>query len=72
MTTGTTADWNPTTWRSKPIVQVPAYADQALLDAVEEDLRSWPPLVIADEVRSLRKRLAAVHASREQPRQDKT
>ena len=57
---GNMRDWSPTTWRDKPIVQVPAYADQALLKAVEEDLQTWPPLVIADEIRSLRKRLAQV------------
>ena len=57
---GNTADWSPTTWRSKPIVQVPAYADQSLLQAVEDDLTTWPPLVIADEVRRLRKQLGRV------------
>ncbi len=57
---GNTGDWSPTSWRSKPIVQVPEYRDPAMLAAVEEDLRSWPPLVIADEVRSLRRKLASV------------
>ncbi len=57
---GDMRDWSPTSWRKLPIVQVPAYADQALLETVEEDLRSWPPLVIADEVRSLRRQLARV------------
>ncbi|MER2605338.1 MAG: class II 3-deoxy-7-phosphoheptulonate synthase [Siculibacillus sp.] len=58
--TGNTAEWSPTSWRAKPIVQVPAYADQALLQAVEEDLRTWPPLAIADEIRRLRRQLGRV------------
>ena len=57
---GNTGDWSPTSWRSKPIVQVPDYRDPSALASVEEDLRSWPPLVIADEVRSLRRKLAGV------------
>jgi 3-deoxy-7-phosphoheptulonate synthase len=57
---GNPADWSPASWRGKPIVQVPAYADQALLHAVEEDLQTWPPLAIADEVRRLRRQLGRV------------
>ena len=57
---GNMRDWSPKTWREKPIVQVPAYADPAVLKAVEDDLATWPPLVIADEVRNLRRQLARV------------
>lgn len=56
--------WNPKSWRSKPIVQVPAYPDQAVLKAVEDDLATWPPLVIADEARRLKARLADVAAGK--------
>ena len=57
---GNPADWSPTSWRKMPIVQVPAYADQALLRAVEDDLQTWPPLTIADEIRRLRGQLGRV------------
>lgn len=42
-----TEKWSPDSWRSKPIVQVPTYPDEKALNAVEERLRSYPPLVFA-------------------------
>ncbi|TBW40899.1 3-deoxy-7-phosphoheptulonate synthase class II [Siculibacillus lacustris] len=54
------AGWSPTSWRAKPIVQVPDYADRALLAAVEDDLATWPPLAIADEIRRLRRQLGRI------------
>ena len=52
--------WTPSSWRDKPILQVPAYPDpQALADA-ERQLASFPPLVFAGEARELKARLAAV------------
>ncbi len=51
-------DWNLQSWRSKPIVQQPIYKDQKLLKSVEDTLRSYPPLIFAQEVRSLKKKLA--------------
>src|SRR5262245_60172597 len=54
------ATWQPDSWRGKPIVQVPTYSDQAALDAVEQDLRNFPPLVFVKEVRDLRHKLALV------------
>ncbi|MEJ1158232.1 class II 3-deoxy-7-phosphoheptulonate synthase [Prosthecomicrobium sp. N25] len=56
--------WRPETWRTKPIVQVPDYPDKQLLAAVEEDLRTWPPLAIADEARKLETALARVSERR--------
>ncbi|MBM3554539.1 MAG: 3-deoxy-7-phosphoheptulonate synthase class II [Alphaproteobacteria bacterium] len=50
--------WKPDTWRTKPIEQVPAYPDPAALAAVEDRLRSFPPLVFAGEARRLRDQLA--------------
>ena len=44
------APWKPDSWRGKPIVQVPEYPDQAALEAVERDLRNFPPLVFVKEV----------------------
>ena len=52
--------WSPDTWRSKPIIQVPDYPDQAALEAVEAQLATFPPLVFAGEARALKRQLAAV------------
>ena len=52
--------WTPEDWRSKPIVQVPTYPDQAKVEEVEERLRNSPPLVFAGEARNLKKELAKV------------
>jgi len=46
--------WSPQSWRSKPIRQVPAYPDPAVLSAVVHQLASYPPLVFAGEARNLR------------------
>src|SRR5262245_6947682 len=54
------AAWKPDSWRAKPIVQVPTYPDPAVLQAVERDLRNFPPLVFVREVRDLKEKLAAV------------
>ncbi|MEM6382536.1 MAG: 3-deoxy-7-phosphoheptulonate synthase class II [Pseudomonadota bacterium] len=54
------APWTPRSWRSKPIKQVPNYADQSALESVEARLASYPPLVFAGEARSLRDQLARV------------
>lgn len=52
--------WSPSSWRSKPLRQVPAYPDQAALTAVEKRLGSHPPLVFAGEARNLITGLAQV------------
>jgi len=52
--------WTPDSWRAKPILQVPAYPDQKVLDEVEGRLRTYPPLVFAGEARALKKHLAEV------------
>ncbi len=57
-----TERWTPDSWRSKPIVQVPGYPDEAALNAVEEQLGTFPPLVFAGEARKLKKDLAKVAA----------
>jgi len=54
--------WSPNSWRAKPIKQVPAYPDPAVLQATEARLASYPPLVFAGEARKLKKQLAAVAA----------
>ena len=52
--------WSPESWRGKPVLQIPAYQDQAKLEQVERDLASYPPLVFAGEARRLEAELAAV------------
>jgi 3-deoxy-7-phosphoheptulonate synthase len=53
-------NWNPTSWRSKPIQQVPDYPDMAALQATEAELAKYPPLVFAGEARRLKASLAKV------------
>ncbi|MDX6806625.1 class II 3-deoxy-7-phosphoheptulonate synthase [Terrihabitans rhizophilus] len=54
--------WEPDSWRSKPIVQMPAYPDEAALAGVETQLATFPPLVFAGEARKLQRDLAKVAA----------
>ena len=59
-----TAAWTRESWRSKPIVQVPEYGDQAALKNAEQRLNAFPPLVFAGEARSLKKALGDVASGR--------
>ena len=52
--------WSPDSWRSKPIVQVPEYPDQAALAAVSASLSRFPPLVFAGEIATLQSALTGV------------
>ncbi|MBT2150500.1 3-deoxy-7-phosphoheptulonate synthase class II [Pseudoalteromonas tetraodonis] len=52
--------WNPNSWRELPILQQPQYPDQNVLKSVESQLKSAPPLVFAEETRSLFKQLEDV------------
>ena len=52
--------WNPSSWRSKPVQQVPAFPDAAALSAVEAQLAGFPPLVFAGEARKLKRALGKV------------
>ncbi len=54
------SEWNVQSWRKKPILQQPVYEDKEALNDVETKLGNFPPLVFAEEVRSLKKQLAAV------------
>lgn len=53
-------NWTPTSWRSKPIRQVPTYDDPAQVEAALDTIRGYPPLVFAGEARRLKDRLASV------------
>ena len=55
-----TENWTKDSWRKKPIVQVPDYDDQELVNNVETRLSSYPPLVFAGEARNLKEDLARV------------
>ena len=54
--------WTRDNWRKKPIVQVPDYPDKTALEAVEQKLASYPPLVFAGEARNLKRALGRVAA----------
>ncbi|MBY4892293.1 3-deoxy-7-phosphoheptulonate synthase [Jannaschia sp. EhC01] len=54
------SSWTKSDWRAKPRVQMPDYLDADALEAVEAQLRQYPPLVFAGEARTLRDELAAV------------
>ena len=54
--------WTPSSWRDKPIQQVPVYPDLGALKAVEAQLAGFPPLVFAGEARKLKRALAKVSA----------
>jgi len=56
--------WTPSSWRTKPIEQAPAYTDAPALDAVERQLAGFPPLVFAGEARNLTRSLAEVAEGR--------
>lgn len=53
--------WTPAGWRAKPAKHIPTdYPDAGALTRVEQQLRSYPPLVFAGEARNLKARLADV------------
>eukprot|EP00736_Rhodelphis_marinus_P004039 Rmarinus@m.133 len=52
--------WTPSSWRSKPMEQVPAYPDLATLQEVEMRLSKALPLVHYEEVDDLNRRLSDV------------
>ncbi len=57
-----TNPWTLTSWRQKPVAQVPDYPDVDALNAVETQLAGFPPLVFAGEARKLTRALAKVAA----------
>ncbi len=56
--------WEPASWRTKPVLQMPTYADQKALKDVEAELSRMPPLVFAGEARNLQAKLANVAAGK--------
>jgi 3-deoxy-7-phosphoheptulonate synthase len=53
-------EWSPSSWRSRPALQLPAYRDAQALANAEQRLASLPPLIFPGEIAHLRERLAAV------------
>ena len=53
-----TNTWTPASWRTRPVMQSPAYPDQDALATVEARIAKYPPLVFAGEARRLRDALA--------------
>lgn len=51
-------DWSPSSWRSRPVAQMPEYPDAQALEATEARLHRFPPLVFAGEARNLKHALA--------------
>ena len=54
--------WSPSSWRDKPVQQLPEYPDQDALAQMEARLKTYPPLVFAGEARALKEELAGVAA----------
>jgi len=50
--------WTPNSWRDFPIKQQPTYKDKELLKKVEDELSSYPPLIFAEEARTLKEQFA--------------
>ena len=50
--------WSPSSWRDFPIKQQPEYKDKELLKKVEDELKTFPPLIFSGEARSLKEKLA--------------
>lgn len=56
--------WTPQSWRSRPALQQPEYADGQRLERVLSELSCLPPLVTSWEVAQLREQLADAAAGR--------
>ncbi|MEP0176114.1 MAG: 3-deoxy-7-phosphoheptulonate synthase class II [Paraglaciecola sp.] len=54
------SQWQPDSWRSKPILQQPTYQNKQHLQDVEGKLKTYPPLVFAAETRDLFSQLGNV------------
>ncbi|WP_456381619.1 class II 3-deoxy-7-phosphoheptulonate synthase [Hydrogenimonas sp.] len=58
------SNWSPSSWRDFPIKQQPNYKDPEALKAIEKELEKFPPLIFAEEARSLQEKLADVTAGK--------
>lgn len=51
-------DWKPSSWQGKPIFQQPRYEDESQLKRALDTIGTYPPLVFAGEVESLKEELS--------------
>lgn len=56
--------WSPSSWRTKPALQMPVYPDDAVLAEAQDELRALPPLVTSREILSLKQQLAEAQEGR--------
>lgn len=56
--------WSPSSWRTRPALQQPAYVDLAALQRVERQLERAAPVVAIGDCRALRDRAAELAAGR--------
>jgi 3-deoxy-7-phosphoheptulonate synthase len=56
--------WNPTSWKDKPIKQLPEYPNQEHLTESYNKLTKLPPLVTSWEIEALKSKLAEVSAGK--------
>ncbi len=54
--------WSPSTWRDRPVGQQPRWPDEAALEASLKTINGLPPLIFAEEARSLQAELGKVAA----------
>ena len=54
------SNWTPSSWRDFPIKQQPNYKDPEAVKKIEEELAKFPPLIFAEEARSLQDKLVDV------------
>jgi len=59
-----TSNWQPNSWRDKPAIHIPTYANSEGLSVATEKLSNFPPLVFAGESRNLLKQLEEVSKGR--------
>ncbi|MFD2532920.1 class II 3-deoxy-7-phosphoheptulonate synthase [Gracilimonas halophila] len=57
-------NWSPTSWKDKPVKQLPVYPNQTKLEESYQTLKSLPPLVTSWEIEALKTKLADVAAGR--------
>lgn len=50
--------WSPSSWRGKPVTQIPTYPDLKELKKVEEQLHKKTPLIFAAEADTLQEKIA--------------
>ncbi|MBD3616555.1 MAG: 3-deoxy-7-phosphoheptulonate synthase class II [Gracilimonas sp.] len=57
-------NWSPTSWKDKPVKQLPEYPNQDELEKSYQTLKSLPPLVTSWEIEALKSKLADVAAGK--------